>query len=109
MSDSKFDRREILKGALIGAAGAALLQTKQGQSAELVKLTESDPTASALGYHINSKTVDVKKFPTYKPNQNCASCLQLQAGSGNDRPCTIFTGKLVNVNGWCKVWVQKQQ
>ena len=108
MSENKFDRRELLKGAIIGTAGISLLYAGQSQSAQLVKLSESDPTAAALGYHANSKTVDVKKFPTFKPAQNCANCMQLQPGSGNDRPCTIFAGKLVNVNGWCKVWVQKQ-
>lgn len=108
MSDNKFDRRSMLKGAIIGAAGISLLQAGQSQSAQLVKLTETDPTGAALGYHANSKTVDVKKFPTFKSTQNCGNCMQLQAGSGNDRPCTIFAGKLVSVNGWCKVWVQKQ-
>jgi hypothetical protein len=109
MSDHRFDRRQILKGALLGAAGVAGLQTQPSQAATPVKLTENDPTAAALGYHINAKTVDVKKFPTYKPNQNCSNCVQLQPGSGNDRGCNLFTGKLVNVNGWCKVWVLKQQ
>ena len=109
MSDYQLDRRSLLKGAVIGVAAASILQSQQSQGAELVKLTENDPTAAALGYHANAKTVDVKSFPTYKPNQNCSSCVQLQAGTGNDRPCTIFTGKLVNVNGWCKVWVQKAQ
>ena len=109
MSDSKFDRRQLLKGALLGAAGAAVLQPQQGQAAAPVKLTETDPTAVALGYHINAKSVDVKKFPTYKPNQNCANCVQLQPGTGNDRACNLFAGKLVNVNGWCKVWVLKAQ
>lgn len=109
MSDCKLDRRQLLKGVLLSATGAASLQHEYSQAADLVKLSESDPTAAALGYHSNAKTVDVKKFPTYKPNQNCANCVQLQPGSGNDRACNIFTGKLVSVNGWCKVWVLKPQ
>jgi len=109
MSDCKLDRRQMLKGVLLSAASVTTLQPQQSQSAELVKLTESDPTAAALGYHTNSKNVDVKKFPTYKSTQNCANCVQLQPGTGNDRACNLFTGKLVNVNGWCKVWVLKPQ
>jgi hypothetical protein len=38
----------------------------------------------------------------------CNTCLQLQGNAGDAyRPCNIFPGKLVNANGWCKVWVKK--
>ncbi len=107
MQDSKFDRRQILKGALLGVMSMPLLLPKDGQAATLVKLTEADPTAKQLGYHENAKSVDVKAFPTYKPNQMCGTCVQLQAGTGNERGCNLFPGKSVNVGGWCKVWVQK--
>jgi hypothetical protein len=109
MSDSKIQRRQILKGALLSAAGVTILKSERSEAAEMVKLTESDPTAAALGYHTNAKTVDVKQFSTYKPTQSCSNCVQLQAGTGNDRGCNLFPGKLVNVNGWCKVWVLKPQ
>ena len=107
MHDSKFDRRQILKGALLGAVALPALRPNDVQAAPLVKLLESDPTAQALGYHADAKTVDVKKFPSYKPNQTCGTCVQLQPGTGNERGCNIFPGKSVNVGGWCKVWVQK--
>ena len=46
--------------------------------------------------------------PTYQPGQMCNTCLQLQGKAGDAyRPCNIFAGKLVNANGWCKVWVKK--
>ena len=109
MSDSKIQRRQILKGALLSAAGVTILNSERSEAAEMVKLTESDPTAAALGYHTNATTVDVKQFSTYKPTQSCSNCVQLQAGTGNDRGCNLFPGKLVNVNGWCKVWVLKPQ
>jgi hypothetical protein len=107
MHDVKFDRRQILKGALLAATGATVLQPTRSDAAELVPLTESDPTAKALGYHANAKTVDVKAFPTFKPSQSCSNCVQLQPGTGNARGCNLFAGKSVNVGGWCKVWVQK--
>lgn len=107
MSDSKFDRRQLLKNALLGAISIPALAPELTRAAAPTNLTENDPTAQALGYHENAAKVDVKAFPTFKPTQKCSNCLQLQAGTGDHRPCNIFVGKLVNVNGWCKVWVQK--
>lgn len=107
MSTGKFDRRTLLKGALLGAVSLPALRPQQADAAALVKLTESDPTAKALGYHENAKKVSVKDFPTYKPEQTCLTCVQLQAGTGNERGCNLFAGKSVNVGGWCKVWVKK--
>jgi len=106
MNESKIDRRQLLKNALIGAVGATALP-ELARAAAPINLAENDPTAQALGYHENASKVDVKAFPTYKPTQKCSNCIQLQAGTGDHRPCNLFPGKLVNVNGWCKVWVQK--
>jgi High potential iron-sulfur protein len=107
MHESKLDRRQILKGALLGAVALPALRPGTANAAALVKLTEADPTAKALGYHMDAKTVDVKAFPTYKTTQSCSNCVQLQPGTGNERGCNLFPGKSVSVNGWCKVWVQK--
>jgi hypothetical protein len=106
MHNSKFDRRQILKRALLGAIALPVLLPERSDAA-LVPLSEDDPTAKALGYHTNAKNVDPKAFPTYKPNQQCGTCVQLQPGTGNERGCNLFAGKAVNVGGWCKVWVQK--
>ena len=35
-----------------------------------------------------------------------ASATQVKAGE-TYIPCNIFPGKLVNANGWCKVWVKR--
>lgn len=107
MQDSKFDRRQILKGALLGAVGIPAVLPRDSDAAALVKLSETDPTAKALGYHVDSSKVDAKAFPTHKPSQMCSNCVQLQAGTGTERGCNLFPGKSVNVGGWCKVWVQK--
>ena len=46
--------------------------------------------------------------PTYKPGQHCAELLPVHGqGRCGGGPCDIFPGKLVNANGWCKVWVLK--
>jgi hypothetical protein len=34
--------------------------------------------------------------------------MQLTGKEGDEwRPCNVFPGKLVNANGWCKVWAPK--
>lgn len=103
-------RRDALKQfvLLCGAAGALQATQSAHAAADAPHLSASDPTAQALGYHDDAKTVDVKVFTTYAPGQLCSTCLQLQGTAGDAyRPCNIFAGKLVNANGWCKVWVKK--
>jgi hypothetical protein len=110
MSDF-LSRRAALKrlALLAGALGAgAAASAPDALAAELPHLTPDDPTAQALGYHDDASKVDAKDFPTYKPGQKCATCLQLQGQAGDPwRPCNLFPGRLVNANGWCRVWVAK--
>jgi hypothetical protein len=107
-------RRAVLCGAVGVAAGAiasrsAEAQTKPAPAAGgLVKLEETDANAKALGYLHDAKKVDAKKNPNYKAGQLCSNCLQIQGKAGEAwRPCTLFPKKLVNANGWCKVYVKK--
>jgi hypothetical protein len=102
-------RREALKQvALVCGAAGALVSSLEAQAADLPHLTPDDPTAKALGYHDDAKTVDSKQFASFQQGQTCSTCLQLQGSPGQDwRPCNIFPGKVVNANGWCQVWVKK--
>lgn len=108
-------RREALKNLALGAgtllvagASATASQAAPAGYASLPHVAPTDPTAVALSYHENAKTVDAAKFPTYKPDQHCGNCLQLTGNEGDAfRPCNLFPGKLVNAGGWCKVWVKK--
>ncbi|HUA90176.1 MAG TPA: high-potential iron-sulfur protein [Steroidobacteraceae bacterium] len=110
MSQS-FSRRDALKGLalVVSAAGAATaVRETYADAAAMPHLDPKDPTAQALHYHENAKTVDAKAFPTYAAGQMCSTCAQLQGKAGDPwRPCNIFAGKLVNANGWCQVWVKK--
>jgi len=109
-------RREALRnlglaaGTLLvarGAVAAAADKSPAGAGA-LPHLTATDPTAVALAYHESAKNVDPAKFPTFKPEQKCSNCLQLKGNDGETwRPCTLFVGKLVNADGWCRVYVKK--
>jgi hypothetical protein len=100
-------RRDALKGiALVVTTGAVTVRTAYADAPP--HLSPSDPTAQSLGYHESAKTVDAKDFPTYKPDQKCATCMQFQGKAGDAwGPCNIFAGKAVNADGWCKVWVKK--
>jgi len=107
MSDTKYPRRTVLKGALLGVVAipaAALV----GRRAEAANVDPSEPQAKSLGYVDDAAKVDAKANPNYKAGQHCANCLQAQGQPGEAYiPCNIFPGKLVNANGWCKVWVKR--
>jgi len=118
MMNGTMSRREALRNLALGAgsllvaraAGAAGTGAAKPAAAAgpLPHIALTDPTAIALSYHESAATVDAKKFPTYKPDQKCSSCLQLTGKVGDAwRPCNLFPGKLVNAEGWCKVWVKK--
>ena len=111
MNDSRFDRRTLLKNALVGLAtlpAAGLLARDADAQASPPHVDEKDSLASAMGYVHDAKKVDANKVPQYKPGSHCANCMQMQGKDGDEwRPCNIFPGKLVNANGWCKVWVAK--
>jgi High potential iron-sulfur protein len=106
----RYNRRTVLKNALAGLAAlpaAGLVRDAAAQGA-LPHLDEKDPLAVAMAYVHDAKKVDASKVPQFKPGSTCANCLQLTGKEGDEwRPCNIFPGKLVNANGWCKVWVAK--
>jgi hypothetical protein len=109
MTETLFNRRTLLKGALLGAAAVpAVGAVFDVLAADAPHLDEKDPQAVALGYVHDAAKVDPKANPTYKPSQHCANCVQF-TGKATDAwgPCNIFAGKQVNAKGWCKVWVQK--
>jgi hypothetical protein len=106
---SSISRRDALKRLVLlcGAAGS-LTPALPARAADLPHLSPDDPTAKALGYREDAKTVEAKKYPTYAAGQMCSNCMQLQGKPGDAyRPCNIFAGKAVNANGWCQVWVKK--
>jgi hypothetical protein len=110
MSESNsMSRRDALKGFVLLCGGAGTLAaTREAQAADLPHLSAEDPTAKALGYHEDNKTVEKAKFATYAAGQQCSTCMQFQGKPGDAfGGCNIFAGKAVNANGWCQVWVKK--
>jgi High potential iron-sulfur protein len=110
MSDCRYDRRTLLKDALVGLAAlpaSELIHEAAAQGA-LPHVDEKEAQAVSLGYVDDVKKVDPSNTPQFKPGSHCANCLQLTGKEGDEwRPCNIFPGKLVNANGWCKVWAPK--
>lgn len=108
MSD-QYSRRDALRTfAVAFGAAATILPGRRAMAADLPHVLPTDASATALGYHEDAKTVDPKSNATYQPSQVCANCAQLKGNEGDAwRPCTLFPGKLVSANGWCKVWTRK--
>jgi len=110
MSDQKFPRRTLLKGALLGVAAvpvSALLG--RTASAAGAAVDPNEPQAKALGYILDASKVDAKANPNFKPGQHCANCLQAPTAKPGmtEVPCNIFAGRPVAAKGWCKVWVKR--
>ena len=85
---------------LLGTAGMAFAQAPQ--------LSESDPTAAALGYKQDAAKVDAKKFPAYAAGHVCGNCQLYQGKAGEAAgACGAFPGKLVSAKGWCSAWSKK--
>jgi hypothetical protein len=105
-----YSRRALMKHALIVAAAAPVagLGIGSGFAADLTPLDPKDPTATSLGFVNDASSVQVAKYPTYKPGQHCGTCAQFQGKPGDARGgCNIFVGHTVPQGGWCQVWAQK--
>ena len=109
MSDKKIARRDVLKGALIGVAAVPVTAILGRAEAAAGPVDPNEPQAKSLGYIKDAAKVDAKANPNFKPGQHCANCLQVPKGKegGAQVPCNIFAGRLVEANGWCKVWVKR--
>jgi High potential iron-sulfur protein len=102
---SQSSRRRFIKistAALATAPFANVLLSGAAQAAET--LSESDPTASALGYKMDATKAPNRKDTTAM----CGNCNLFSGKPGAaDGPCSIFGGKLVSAKGWCSAWVKK--
>ena len=105
---SNIARRKFIKLSAGAAAGCLVCPGSQALAQDLPQLTADDPVAAALKYTHDASTVDPAARTQPAADQLCLNCAQLQGDEGDEwRPCAIFIGKLVNVKGWCSVWVPK--
>lgn len=105
---SKIPRRKFIQLTAVAAAGCFIRPGQEARAQDLPKLEESDPMAQSLKYTHDASTVDAESRPNPAEDQTCLNCALLQGEEGEQwRPCQIFPGKLVNVDGWCSVWAPK--
>lgn len=98
--ESNESRRRFLKIAAGTAAAAVVVGTlpRLARAADLPHVSESDPTAKALGYVEDASTT---KDPKHKAGDNCANCQFYSGGATGYGPCQLFPGKSVAAKGWC--------
>jgi High potential iron-sulfur protein len=104
-------RRFLFKLAASASAPVALGSRVFGQAPPPpppVKLEESDPVATALGYKTDTNKVDKTKYPQHKDEQVCSGCALFTPKAGEEfAPCSAFGGKLVANKGWCAAYAKK--
>jgi hypothetical protein len=101
VSRRTFIENSVFVIATVGVSSVALADS-------LPMLSESDPTAAALGYKANAASVDKAKFPQYMAGQSCANCaLYMGAAGAASGPCTIYAGKAVSSTAWCASYAKK--
>jgi hypothetical protein len=104
-SAMKSSRRTFLIASL-GAASSLALARQATAAPE--KVSETDPLAVSMGYHLDATKVDKTKEPKYTAGEDCSNCQLYQGKAGEDYgPCPIFGGKLVHHDGWCKAYTKK--
>jgi hypothetical protein len=108
MSEQKFPRRTLLKGALLGVAAVPVsaLLTRTADAAA-GRVDPNEPQAKSLAYIEDATKVDVKANPNFKPGQICGNCSHAKPGTGPEVPCAIFANRPVATKGWCKVWMKR--
>jgi len=72
------------------------------------KVTESDPTAKALGYKADASKVDTAKYKQFVKGSTCATCNFYVAKGAAEGTCTALGGRLVASKGWCTAYIKKQ-
>jgi hypothetical protein len=101
LSRRAFIENSVIVVATVGIPSVALPATAP-------MLSESDPTAAALGYKAKASAVVKAKFPQYVVGQSCANCALYQGAAGaSSGPCTIYAGKSVSATGWCASYMKK--
>ena len=110
-------RRDAVKMMLGTAAAIPVINlvgvgSVRAQDAPANAVTADDPTAMALHYHQDATQADraAAARPGKPPEeQHCANCQFMLAdqGEGDWKGCSLFPGKLININGWCASWTLK--
>jgi len=100
---SNSSRRRFIRIAGTGLAAAPLAAAwvSRTSQAATVRVQESDPKASAVGYKEDATKSTARKDAT----ETCANC-NLYSGKEDaaDGACALFQDNLVSAKGWCTAW-----
>jgi len=108
ISNTSRRRFFALTGTAIGAAAVIGALPRHALAADLPHLTLDDATAKALGYTEDATKVDPKKYPTFKPGEDCSNCNFYKGAAGSTYgPCQLYPGKAVHSKGWCSGYAKK--
>ena len=105
-----FSRRRLLADFSVGAAALPLLSwVPLAHAQDLPHLSPDDPAAKTLAYTETANTIDAKSEMMFKSGSHCANCtfFHTAEAKGDYAPCTIFPGRVVNKDGWCRAWAPK--
>ncbi|HEX3380681.1 MAG TPA: high-potential iron-sulfur protein [Paraburkholderia sp.] len=87
---------------------ASTLALSRQAFADAPKVSETDPTAQALGYKADASKVDKAKFAKFAAGQQCSNCSFFQGKAGDAYGgCPMFAGKQVAATGWCSAYNKK--
>jgi High potential iron-sulfur protein len=87
-------------------AGAAALLPRIALAEDIPALTETDATAMAFGFKLDTTKVDQSKNPTHTKEQTCGDCLHYQKAGAPTARCDIFN-KTVPKGGWCMAYAKR--
>ncbi len=112
MSNESISRRQFLRGSCATALALGGLSVTGAAHADAEKLTEDDPTATALGYKHDATAVDVTQYAKRAgeagKKQFCDNCALFDktAPEGAEwAGCSLFQNRKVAAKGWCNAWV----
>ncbi|XDD53331.1 high-potential iron-sulfur protein [Leptospira sp. WS4.C2] len=97
----------------LGLSSEVLAENKPSGSIPegFTPVSESDPTAKALGFHQDAKRTDFILYPERKEpsakKQFCKHCAQYTKLNEEWGKCNIISAGIVSGQGWCSAWSKR--
>jgi hypothetical protein len=112
ISQSRRDAVKVMLGTAVAIPMINLVGFGTAHANPANAVTPDDPTAQALKYSQDAtKSIRESAARPGAPTdqQHCATCMFMlpDQGEGDWKGCSLFPGKLINVNGWCTSWTLK--
>lgn len=100
-------RRFATIGVVAGLLPIPLVMgSRQASAGQLPRLDEGERSARALSYVHDASRID--SATRGGADRNCRGCRFFTDAGATWGPCTLFPGKAVNADGWCRGWVARE-